>query len=718
MATTAAQPPSTHLLALQTACGWLARRLEAERDQLPLWLPVMVGAGVAAWFVLPNRMMWQAALLIGLALALLAASVAQGGRAARVVAVGAAAFALGLALIWAKAERATAPVLQRPVVVRVVARVEKTDHLPARGLVRLRLTDLQWKDRVPALAPRRIRVNVADRDGPDELAAGSIVELRARLMPPPPPAVPGAYDFARVAWFDGLGATGRALGPVRIVSGASREEPVRTRLSRHIQSRLGGSAGGIAAALATGDTGGIADADQEAMRASGLAHLLSVSGLHITAAVGITMLVASRLLALNARLAISGRVPLLAAACGAAAALGYTWLTGSEVPTVRSCIAALLVLAAMALGREALTLRLVATGALVVLLLWPEALAGPSFQLSFAAVTAIIAVAEHPRVRSWFAPREDGWRGRILRGFGSLLLTGIVVEIALMPIAVFHFHKAGIYGALANIVAIPLTTFVIMPLEALALALDAVSLGAPAWWLAGRMLGLLLWIAHVTASAPGATTALPVMPGGAFALIVVGGLWLAVWRTNWRRLGLVPVVIGVIWTMMLPAPDILVTGDGRHVALRMKDGRIALLRDRTGDYARDMLSEAGGTQERPVLLSDQAAARCSRDLCRAELSAGGRAWHVLATRSRYLVPVAEMVAACRSADIVVSDRRLPRTCTPRWLRLDRDALAATGGVAITLASGAVRTVYRPGDAHPWVAAARPAEGADVRARRQ
>ena len=237
--------------------------------------------------------------------------------------------------------------------------------------------------------------------------------------------------------------------------------------------------------MATGDTGGIEEPDQEAMRRSGLAHLLSVSGLHITAVVGLTMILASRLLALNMRLALTGRVPLVSAATAAAAALGYTWLTGSEVPTIRSCIAALLVLAAMAMGREALTLRLVATGALVVLLLWPESLASPSFQLSFAAVTAIIALAEHPAVRRWFAPREEGWAGRTLRGAGSLLLTGLIVEIVLMPIAVYHFHKAGVYGALANIIAIPLTTFVVMPLEALALLFDAIGLGAPFWWLGG-----------------------------------------------------------------------------------------------------------------------------------------------------------------------------------------------------------------------------------------
>jgi competence protein ComEC len=709
MATTAAQPPSTHLRALQTARDRLESWLEAERDQLPLWLPVAVGAGVTAWFVLPDATTWRAALLVSGAIALIALAMARGGRAARALAVGALAFALGLALVWVRAERAAAPVLLRPIVVAVTGRVERVERLPAREIVRLRLSDLHWNGRSPTPAPTRIRVNVAAADAPQGLVANAVVTLRARLMPPPPPAVPGAYDFARVAWFDGIGATGRALGKPAIVAGGDPAEPMRARLSRHIQAQLDGSAGGIAAALATGDTGGIAEEDQEAMRRSGLAHLLSVSGLHITAVVGLTMFVAMRLLALSMRLALTGRLPLVAAGVAAGVAVAYTWLTGSEVPTIRSCVAALLVLVAMAIGREALTLRLVAAGALIVLLLWPESLAGPSFQLSFAAVTAIIALAEHPRVREWFGANGEergGLVGRLVRGGASLLLTGVAVELALMPIAVFHFHKAGIYGALANIVAIPLTTFVVMPLEALALALDTIALGAPLWWLSERALELLLWIARTTASAPGAVAALPAMPRGAFALMVCGGLWLALWRTRWRRIGIGPVALGALWSLSTPAPDLLVTGDGRHMAVRLADGQVALLRDRAGDYSRDMLAENGGSDDQPVLLSEQRAAECSRDLCRTAIHRGERRWRVLATRSAYLVPAAELIAACRTADIVISDRRLPRRCTPSWLRLDRETLRRTGGVAMTFGTGRVETVFRAGDMHPWVTAAR------------
>jgi competence protein ComEC len=702
MASSAAPAPSNSLPRRQIAAArdWIERRLEAERDQLVLWLPVALGAGIAAWFVLPDARGWTAVILAGLALACAALALWRGGRAGVALAVGAIAFAAGVGLVWMRAERVAAPVLARPGVFAFTGRVESIDNLPARELVRLRLTDFGW-ERAPDRAPTRIRVNVAAADAPAGLGLGAVVRLRARLMPPPPPAVPGAYDFARVAWFQGLGATGRGFAPVTVVKPGAAQPALRAALSGHIQRRLHGSAGGIAAALATGDTGAISEDDADAMRRSGLAHLLSVSGLHITAVVGLVMLVAARLLALSMRLALTGRVPLLAAGAAAGAAVGYTWLTGAEVPTIRSCVAALMILAAMAAGREAITLRLVAVGALVVLLLWPEAVAGPSFQLSFAAVTAIVALYEHPRVRTWFGPREEAWWRRAGRSLGSLLLTGVLVEAALLPIAAYHFHKAGLYGALANIVAIPLTTFVVMPAEAGALILDALGLGAPLWWVAEQGLALLLWVARTVAAAPGAVAAVPGMPAGAFALCVVGGLWLALWRSEWRVWGLVPVAAGLAWALATPAPDLVVTGDGRHLGIRTQAEGVAILRDRAGDYVRDTLAEGGGVDGEPVPLSDLPEARCNRDLC----WVARNGWRVLATRSGDLVPAWELGPLCRRVDVVVSERRLPRGCRGRWLTLDRTTLARTGGVAVTFATGRVVTVRGAGDRHPWVIAA-------------
>jgi competence protein ComEC len=382
-------------------------------------------------------------------------------------------------------------------------------------------------------------------------------------------------------------------------------------------------------------------------------------------------------------------------------------LTGAEVPTVRACIAALLILAGIALGREALTLRLLAFGALVVLLLWPETLAGPSFQLSFAAIMAIVALHEHPRVQALLARRDEPWWAKLGRILLALVLTGLAVEITLTPIALFHFHRAGLYGALANIVAIPLTTFVIMPLEALALLFDLAGLGAPFWWLAGKALSFLLGLAHSAAAAPGAVAMLPTMPAPAFALIAFGGLWICLWRTGIRRLGALPVLAGALWTLSTPAPDILVTGDGRHLAVRGPSGELAILRDRAGDYVRSLLAENSGEEAEFSGIDALPDAACSADLCAVDLVRDGRRWRLLATRSRHFVAIPEFARACAEADIVVSDRRLPRTCVPRWLKADRAFLARSGGLAIRLGrTASVETVAEAEGRHPWAGSVR------------
>ncbi len=361
------------------------------------------------------------------------------------------------------------------------------------------------------------------------------------------------------------------LEPVTLLTSAPSGGPsqwladARIAPMAHIISKLPPGEGGVAAALATGDIGAVSQDDNDAFRRSGLAHLLSVSGLHLTAAVGATMFIALRLLALWPWLAL--RAPLLIAArCGAVLGIAYTLLTGAEVPTVLSLVAALVVLAGVALGRETMTLRLVATGALVCVLFWPDSVAGPSFQLSFAAILSIVALHELPWTRRTFEKREEGRTRRLLRELAALLLTGLVVEAALAPIAIFQFHRAGLYGAGANIVAIPLTTFVIMPEEALALLFDCVGLGAPFWWRAGHALGLLLWIAHHVGSLPGAVTFVPKMSRLAFALIMAGGLWLALWRTRARLLGLLPIVAELAMTLATHPADIFITCDGGHLA--------------------------------------------------------------------------------------------------------------------------------------------------------
>ena len=551
----------------------------------------------------------------------------------------------------------------------------------------------------------KVRVNLPLEYDQVALLEGASVRLRARLVPPAAPMLPGSYDFSRSAWFNGISATGTVLGPVEITDagrGSGWLGRLQRSLSAHVRTQLDGSPGAIAAALASGDRGAIAEADDEAMRDSGLSHLLSISGLHVSAVVAAGYILALRLFALIPWLALRVRLPLLAAATGAITGIGYTLLSGAEVPTVRSCIGAILVLVALAIGREPLSMRMIAIAAGLVLLFWPEALVGPSFQMSFAAVIAIVALHGSAPLRAFFSPREESWLIRGGRQLLGLLLTGVVIELALMPIGLFHFHRAGVYGALANVVAIPLTTLATMPLIALALLADVAGAGAPFWWLAGKSLELLLALAHRTAAIPGAVTMLPSMGRWTFALFLGGGLWLALWHGRIRLWGLVPATLAALLVGLAKAPDLLISGDGRHVGVTGEaTGELLVLRRTRSDYARDNLLESAGMNGTVRVLDDWPGARCNQEFCAIAIEREGRIWHILMARGTDYVTERELAAACERADIVIAARYLPWSCKPRWLKADRRLLDRTGGLTIDLNAGKIRTVAEIQGEHGW-----------------
>lgn len=690
------------LSSLATAAdGWLGA---AGFDRGP-WLTVAFAGGIAAWFILASPWQWLG-LMSALALAAIAALALwreHDERAHLRLAVAGMALAalLGTAAIWTRSDMVGARALERPAVTVIDGRILKREEQPAQGRVRLTLA---YRDAAAGIA-RKVRVNLpAERDAPG-ISEGAVVRLRARLMPPAPPMLPGSYDFARAAWFQGLAATGSVLGPVEMIAPATGDAGwvarQQRRLANHVMAQLPGSSGAIAAAFASGHRGGIAESDESAMRDSGLTHLLSISGLHVSAVIAATYALAIRILALWPWLVLRVRLPVAAAMAGAMAGVGYTLLTGAEVPTVRSCIGALLVLFAMVLGREPLSLRMVAVGGAAVLMLWPESLVGASFQMSFAAVLAIVTLHQSAPVRRFLAPREERWPARQGRRFVMLLITGIVIELALMPIVLFHFHRAGLYGAFANVLAIPLVTFIAMPLIALALMLDVAGLGAPAWWAAGQSLDALLWLARWTAGQAGAVKLMPDMGRGIFALFVAGGLWLALWRGRIRLLGLVPVLGATLLLATKPAPDILISGDGRHVGIAGEGGRLLVLREGRSDYARENLQELAGMSGEVVPLANWSKAQCSRDFCSLPLVRDGREWWLLIGRSRERVEERALATACERADIVVANRWLPRSCAPRWLKADRAFLGQSGGLAITLSSGRVDKVADTQGDHGW-----------------
>ena len=694
------------LATLSSMPGQAERFLAAAGFDRAPWLAVAYGAGIGAWFVLANCWQWLGfmALCVG-ASVLVQAALRADGRTPflrQALAALALAAAAGCATAWVKSALVGTPAIARPLAGSFDAIILSRQEQPADGRTRLMLAlELPGESRA---VPVRLNVPL-ERDSP-QAQEGAQIRVKARLMPPAPPMLPGAYDFARAAWFEGIAATGTALGPVTVLRAGSGEgswiAAIQRALARHIHAQIAGSEGGIAAAFASGDRGGIAQTDEDAMRDAGLTHLLSVSGLHVSAVIGGVYVLALRLLALWPWLALRVRLPLLAAGLAAAAGISYTVLTGAEVPTVRSVLGALLVLTAVALGREPLSVRLLAVAGFGVMLSWPEAVIGPSFQLSFGAVLAIVSLHGSTPMRAFMAHRDEpGW-ARVLRHLAEVLVTGFVIELALLPITLFHFHRAGIYGAFANVVAIPLTTFVTMPLMAMALFLDLAGIGAPAWWAVGKSLSLLLWLAHTVAAQPGAVTFFPTMGGWAYVLFLAGGFWLALWRGRTRLWGLVPVAAGTVGLLLLRPPDVLISGDGRHVGFTgLADNALLVLRDSRSDYARQNLAEIAGMQGTLIPLEQWPGARCNADFCELDVPRGGRSWHFLMSRGQDLAPFFELVAACARADVVIADRRLPAACRPAVLKADRRLLERTGGLTLDLASGRIETVAALQGEHGW-----------------
>ncbi len=689
------------LAVLARASNAVETWLEAERHQLPLWMPVGLGAGIAAWFLLPAHGAWLGFGAGSLAMAM--AGLALGGRRGRVLLAGGLLMTLGLGVAWVRAESVAAPRLDHEVRAQwVEATVLAREDREGRGQWRLYLDPHD-----PALPPR---VRISLRKPPQlRVVAGAKIRARVSLRPPPGPSVPGGYDFARRAWFEGVGATGYVLGdpvlraPAPPLTGERAWlEDARAGLTRRLQMQIGGAEGGLAAAFVTGDAGGIPEQVRQDMTDAGLAHIISISGLHIAVVIAVTMGLVRRALTLSPWIALRWPVKLIAAGAAAGVGIAYTLLAGAQIPTVRSVAAALLVLAGMMAGRTAISLRGIATGAFFILLFRPEAVLGPSFQLSFAAVTSLVA-AFQSRPGKWLmrAREDERWLARRARQAVVLIASGCVAQAALAPIALYHFNREGLYGMFANLVAIPWSELVVMPALMLTLAMDALGWAAPAAWVLKHSIAALVGLAGFVAHWPGAVMRVPTMPFSAYAAFIAGGLWLCLWTGRARLWGLAPVLLGAVLAAGARPPDLIVSADGRHLGVLRADGAVAMLRPHAGAFIRGVWGDYAGT-EHTLPLDEVGGASCGDDACVLLLKRGGRVWRVLATRSKRIIPRADMEPQCRAADVVVSERRLPGWCAPAWAKLDARALERTGAVAVWLAGAGRVVAARVGQgAHPW-----------------
>lgn len=685
----------------------LLTQLEAERDRWALWLPVAIGLGVGLYFLLPM----EPPTWIGGVVALLAVAsivIARRRLVLLMVAIAVAAVAIGFTAAQVRTSMVATPLLGDEIgPVIVVGTVVAIEALPAGQ--RIVLDDLTIEDLPQEETPDRVRIRISKRDV--ALVPGQRIELLAELGPTSPPVIPGGFDFQRAAFFRGIGAQGFAYGgprPEFVDEGGAAEvsrfrnliETTRQNIVVRIRTVLPEASGGIAVAFMTGTQTSIPQPDIDAMRTVGLAHLLSVSGLHIGLVTGFLFMLVRAGLALIPSIALRHPIKKWAAIVALLGALAYLYLTGESVPTQRSFLMTALVLFAVMIDRTALSMRMIAWAATIVLILQPEAMLGPSFQLSFAAVAALIASYE--ATRNWWASRREnsGIAGRVMTYLGAVAATTLVAEISTAPYALYHFNQLAPYGLVANMLAVPLTALWIMPWVVVAyllmpFGLEALALIPMAWGI-----DLLLWVAREIAQWPGAVNYLPGISFGGMIAVTAGGLWLAIWRGAWRYWGVLPIVGGFL-TMLFPdPPQILVSGDAKLVAVAAADGSYVFSDARASTFEADIWMRRAGQEQRETWPSDGPGVD-GRLLCdtlgclyRIDAQVAAIAWRAEA-----------LPEDCAVADVVISLEPAGARCRGPTVVIDRFDLWRDGGHAVWMDGERieVRSVGEERGDRPWVA---------------
>lgn len=685
----------------RTAIDRLKDVLGAERHRLPLWLPVAIGLGIAAYFSFPiEPPAWVGLASTAIFLVSLWATQRQAVLAA--IISFALAFSVGLAAAQVRTALVAAPMLDNRVGPTLVEGTVIAIETRVSGS-RLLLGEPWVEDLSGNETPRRIRLSVRGTAA-ESLQPGARVQVLASLLPPRGPVIPGARDFRRRAFFSGLGAVGFTLGDLEIVASAEPTDPglgletLRRTVVDRIDAVLDGDEAAIATALMTGERGLIREPVYDAIQASGLAHLLAISGLHIGLVAGLVFFTVRGGLALIAPLALNWPIKKVAAIAAWFSALAYMLLVGSPVPTERAFLMTSLVLLAVLVDRTAITMRPVAWAAVAILIMSPEALLGASFQMSFAAVVSLVAAYEGQRGR-W---AEWQWRGGLGTRLGVYLLgvalTTLVAGIATAPFAMAHFQRLATYGAIANLVAVPLTAFWIMPsglISALLMPFGLESIGLiPMGW----GIDYLLSVAEAAGAWPGAALVVPAMPGWGLAAAALGGLWLCLWRQPWRYAGILGVVLAFASPGLADRPDLMINENGRLLAVRTADGGLLVSTNRRERFTRDTWLDHVGERQAQGAWPDSGesadgAMRCDALGCLYRTDS----WTVALVRQGRA-----LTEDCRIADIVMTGDVVPRGC-PATVIIDRFDLWRDGAHAVYLnrADIRVRAVGQETGDRPW-----------------
>lgn len=553
-----------------------------------LWMPVIFGIGVIAYFSIrfePARTdLWAVAAAAGF-LGVFARFLPE---TARPVVYAVVLIALGFLNASWRAHRVGAPVLgwhyYGPVEGTVVALDRSGSDKP-----RVTLADPVLLRVGPARTPEFVRVSLHSDAGILEPLPGSRIMVTARLSPPSGPVEPGGFDFQRLAWFRSLGAVGYARTPAVLAEPPQVSNfslwlfQVRMNISAGIRTRLPDEAGAFAAAIITGDRSAIDPVQLQDLRKSNLAHLLAISGLHMGLLTGFIFALVRYGFALIPLLALRLPAKKIAAVLALFAGLAYLGVSGASIATQRAFIMVSVMLVAVLLDRPAITLRAVALAALIILVLRPESVMEPGFQMSFAATSALVATFDYLRRVAWWRTLQFG-RFRRFRGVLALVASSAIAGAATAPISAFHFNQIAKLGLLANLLSVPVMGLAVMPGAVVAGLLSLVGLEQLPLNVMQTGIGWILFVAHWIAGLDASVTQVKSAPGAVLALIAGGAIIFMLWHGHLRWIGVAVSVAGFILWSATGRPYILITDNGRLVGVMGDQGR-ALTRERGNGFA-------------------------------------------------------------------------------------------------------------------------------------
>jgi competence protein ComEC len=690
----------------------LAAAIEAQRPSLALWIPVLYGLGIAVYFALPAEPQgWMLAALGGVAM-VLAGTALRAGPLGRALLLALLLPALGFGAAALRTRSVAAPVLGHEQTVNVEGRIIALDR-SASDRPRVLLDRVVLHGVEPGETPARVRVSLDPETPAEVLQPGVRLLAWARLSPPAAPAEPGGFDFRRIAWFEQIGAVGYALAPAVEAAAPDRSDwrqlafRARMAASAHIRAQIPGQDGAFASAILTGDRSGMDRSVDDALRASNLYHIVSISGLHMALLTAAVFALVRYGLALVPWLALHWPLKKIAACAALAAGAVYLVISGAEVPAQRSYVMTAAVLVAVLLDRPALTMRSVALAGLVVLVLAPESLTQAGFQMSFAASVALIAVYDGLRTRPWWQLTQASPRWRFAKPVLGIAMTSLVAGVATAPFSAFHFNQLAQYGLLANLLAVPAMGVVVMPAAVMAVIAWPFGLDWLPFQVVGLGMGYIIAVGEWIAGLGGAVVGVPAAPPAVLWLLVAGGLLLVLWSGRGRWAGLAPMVLALLVWASAERPEILIAENGRLFGILTPEGRALSSGRGNGFVALSWLRNDGDGADQPA-----AAARAdmARGRGRAEIEVPGLgAFRYLGSRAAD----ARTRDACRDAGILLA---------PRWreqpeggcLFIGAERLRRDGALAIRLdgpgmAVAGARAVNRN---RPWTADPRAPAAAD------